>query len=177
MTYPGQCKCLWIVDGNDYGQSTDGVMNPIGVEYPIPSIGSLQYKRVGTLAKWQITLSRWYYNWGWLASDSRYYNNGWGWSPTWAGDDCSQGYGNPFWGGYGGYGYNGWGWGYGGVGGYAQYYGETGNVYTVTYSLPAGVTMECGGSTVRFYLDSQPSNPDFNAAAWPAYLDIARTQR
>lgn len=176
MTYPGQCKCLWIVDGNDQGEATDAVLHPIGSIFPIPSIGALQYKRVGTLATWQITLSRWYYSWAWTIADTRYYGEGWGWSPTWAGDECDQGYGNPYWGGYGGYGYNGWGWGYGGYAGYGLYYGEYGSVYTVTYSLPDGITMDCSGETVRFFLDDQPANVDFDADSWPAYIDIARVQ-
>jgi len=177
MTYPGQCKCLWIVDGGDQGQSTDGVLNPVSHVYPIPSIGALQYTRVGTLPVWKISLSRWFANWSWLSADVRYYGNGWGWSPNWAGDECDQTYGNPFWGGFGGAGYNGWGWGYGGVAGYNLYYGETGNVWNVTYSLPDGVTMDCTGDTVRFFLDDQPTNVNFDADSWPEYIDIARVQK
>ena len=177
MTYPGSCSCLWIVDGNDQAQDTVGDLNPVDEIYPIASIGSLQYKRSGTQAGWKVTLSRWFYGWNWTIDEDRYYGKGWGWSPNWGGDDCNGGYGNPYWGGFGGFGYNGWGWGYGGPAGYGLLYGESGTIYSVTYSLPDGVTMDCTGETVRFFLDDQPDTPDFDADAWPEFIDIARVQK
>ena len=177
MTYPGACPCTWIVDGGDIGTDTVGTYQPIDTAYPIPSIGALQYRRVGNQFVWQLTLARWYYNWAWSIVDTRYYGLGWGWSPTWEDEACANGWGNPFWGGYGGYGYNGWGWGYGGVAGYGYYYGEYGSTHTVTYSLQDGDVMSCSGDTVRFYLDQQFDNPDFDPSHWPAYVDIARVAK
>ena len=177
MTYPGTCSCVWLVDGGDIGTATDATFQPINTSHPIPSIGALEYRREGLQFKWRLTLSRWYGAWSWTIADDRYYGQGWGWWPTWSDDACEGGWGNPFWGGYGGYGYNGWGWAYGADSAWGYLYGETGTLYAVTYSLQAGDVMNCTGGSSRFYLNSQPDNPDFDASHWPAYIDIARVQK
>jgi len=179
MRYPGDCRCTWLVDGGDTGEDTVGTFQPIAKVFPIPSIGAIEYRRVANQFVWQLTLSRWYSPWLWTNADSRYYGFGWGWS-RWGDstdNDCSAGFGNPYWGGLGGFGYNGWGWGYGGGAAWNYPYGETGSLYRVTYSLQSGTAMSCSGSTVRFYLNQQLDNPDFDPAHWPAYVDIARVQK
>jgi len=179
MIYPGagSCQCTWLTDGGDTAEDTLGTLNPLGAQFAIPSIGALEYRRIpGNLFRWRLTLTRWYYSWNWSAEQSRYYGNGWGWARDWSEHDCSAGFGNPYWGGYGGFGWNGWGWGYGGLANWNYYYGEFGSLDSVTYSLPDGVSMDCKGATVRFVLDDQPDNPDFNPDEWPSFVDIARVQ-
>lgn len=177
MIYPGTCRCTWIVDGGDTGKDTAGTYQPIDTSYPIPSIGALEYRRSENRYVWKITLSRFDYGWNWTVLDTRYYGLGWGWSADWAEDDCGNAAGNPYWGGFGGFGFNGWGWGYGAAAGTGITYGQTGYVTVATYSLQAGDTMSCTGGTVRFFLDAQPDDPDFDPAAWPAFVDIARVAK
>ena len=178
MAYPGTCRCTWLVDGGDLGKDTVGTYQPINTSYPIASIGAIEYRLVGNQYVWTLKLTRFYYSWNWTSADARYYGKGWGWAPTWEDHDCQGGYGNPYWGGYGGYGWNGWGWGYGygSLGSYGYYYGQNNSVSAASYSLQSGSVMSCSGAVTRFYLDNQLDNPDFRATHWPAYVDISRVQ-
>lgn len=184
MIHPGNCPCLWLVGGGDYGRDLVGTYNTAMIDYPIPSVGALSFRRNGNQGQWMLQLSRWAFAYGWDIGNADFYGYGWGWDDAAidAGENCDNRYPNPYrygyyWGGYGGFGFNGWGWAYGGYYAYGALWGDAGaRLYAVTYDLEPGVRMNCKG-TNRFYLRYPEDMTGFDADAWPAFVDITRVQK
>ena len=157
----GTCECIWQVGAGDTGRDIAGTNNPVGLVYPIGSVGALLHQRSGTTFAWKAIISRY----GWFGFPSGFGSgSGWGWDDDFFSSPCG-GYG------YGGFGFNGYG--YGGTFGWGGYgWGDPASL-VCEYKAPA--VWDCSGGVNQLYLDpAQLEIPGFIVGNWPAWVKVSR---